>query len=237
MLMFLDRYEAGEQLAARLLDEPLVKEAAREELLVLSIPRGGVVVGAAVARILGCAHELVAVKKLGFPGQKELAIGAMAEDGVIVLNKQISSWYPPKEDDYLTAEIARVKSRLEAYIQGLRQGRALDVQSKIVIMVDDGIATGETMKAALIWMLSRAPNQRPKKVVVAVPVCSSGAAREFTKLADAFICLAAPQQFWAVGQFYWDFDQVSDEEVKAYLAQNTASSSAQPVEPEMAAKV
>jgi putative phosphoribosyl transferase len=125
-----------------------------------------------VARILGCAHELVAVKKIGFPGQKELAIGAMAEDGLMVLNKQISSWYQPEDGDYLTAEIARVKSRLEAYIQNLRQGRELDVQSKIVIILDDGIATGETMKAALMWLLSRAPHQRPKKVLVAVPVCS-----------------------------------------------------------------
>jgi len=220
MLMFLNRQEAGEQLAARLLDEPLIKEAAKEELLVLSIPRGGVVVGAVVARVLGCAHELVAVKKLGFPGQKELAIGAMAEEGLIVLNKQISSWYQPEDDDYLTGEIARVKSQLEAYIQELRQGRTLEVQSKIVIIVDDGIATGETMKAALIWMRSRAPNERPKKIVVAVPVCSPGAAREFAKLADIFICLAAPQQFRAVGQFYWDFDPVSDEEVVRYLTKN-----------------
>ena len=237
MFMFLDRNEAGEQLAARLLDEPLVKTATRAELLVLSIPRGGVVVGAAVARILGCAHEMVAVKKLGFPGQKELAIGAMAEDGTMVLNKQISSWYQPEEGDYLTDEIARVKSQLEAYIQDLRQGRELDVRSKIVIMVDDGIATGETMKAALIWMRSRAPNQRPKEVLVAVPVCSPRAVKEFTKLADIFIYLATSEQFWAVGQFYWDFYQVSDEEVKAYLSKNMASSSAQPVEPEMVAKV
>jgi predicted phosphoribosyltransferase len=233
MFMFLDRNEAGEQLAARLLDEPLIKEATREALLVLSIPRGGVVVGAAVARILGCAHELVAVKKLGFPGQKELAIGAMAEDGVMVLNKQIVNWYQPEDGDYLTDEMARVKSQLEAHIQNLRQGRRLDLKSKIVIIVDDGIATGETMKAALVW----ARTQQPQKVLAAVPVCSPRAAGELTKLADKFICLAAPEQFWAVGQFYWDFDQVSDEEVKAYLAKNMDSSSAQPVEPEMAAKV
>ena len=237
MFMFLDRNEAGEHLAARLLDEPLVKEATRDELLVLSIPRGGVVVGAAMARILGCAHELVAVKKLGFPGQTELAIGAMAEDGVMVLSKQISSWYQPEEGDYLTDEIARVKSRLEAYVQNLRQGRVLEVQSKIVIIVDDGVATGETMKAALIWILSRAPHRRPKKILVAVPVCSLRAARELTKLADAFICLAAPEGFRGVGQFYWDFDQVSDAEVMAYLAKNRASSPAQPTAPEMVAKV
>jgi predicted phosphoribosyltransferase len=230
MFLFLDRNQAGEQLATRLLDEPLVKEAARDDLLVLSIPRGGVVVGAAIARILGCAHELVAVKKLGCPGQKELAIGAMAEEGLMILNKQITRWDQPEGDDYLTEEIARVKSQLEAYIQNFRQGRGLDLQSKIVIIVDDGIATGETMKAALIWMLSRAPNQHPKKVVVAVPVCSPRAVREFTKLADKFIYLAAPEQFWAVGQFYWVFDQVSDEEVKAYLSKNMASSSSQPVE-------
>jgi putative phosphoribosyl transferase len=187
--------------------------------------------------MLGCTHELVAVKKLGFPGQKELAIGAMAEDGVIVLNKQLSRWYQPEAGDYLTAEIARVKSQLETYIQTLRQGRALDLRSKIVMIVDDGIATGETMKAALIWLFSRAPTQRPDKVLVAVPVCSPRAAREFTQLADKFICLAAPKSFWAVGQFYWDFDQVSDEAVKAYLSKNTAPSPSQPGELGLVAKV
>jgi putative phosphoribosyl transferase len=126
--------------------------------------------------------------------------------------------------------MARVKSQLETYIQTLRQGRALEVRSKIVMIVDDGIATGETMKAALIWLFSRASNQRPDKVLVAVPVCSPRAVREFTKLADKFIYLAAPKSFWAVGQFYWDFDQVSDEEVKAYLSKSTASSPSQPVE-------
>jgi putative phosphoribosyl transferase len=222
MMMFIDRNDAGEQLAERLLDEPFIKEADRDELLVLSIPRGGVVVGAALAHVLGCAHEIVAVKKLGFPGQPELAIGAMAEDGTMVLNKHISMWYQPEEGDYLTEEMARAMTQLRAHIHKFRYGRALKLESKVVIVVDDGIATGETMKAAVIWMLSKEPEQRPKKVIVAVPVCSLRAAREFTRLVDRFICLAVPEQFWAVGQFYWDFDQVSDEEVITYLSKTAA---------------
>jgi predicted phosphoribosyltransferase len=234
--MFIDRNEAGEQLAARLLDEPLIKDAAKDQLLVLSIPRGGVVVGAAIVRILGCAHKLIAVKKLGFPGQKELAIGAMAEDDTMVLNKQIISWAQLEEDnDYITQEIKRVKAQLEASIRKFRQGRALDVQSKIVIVVDDGIATGETMKAAVIWILSRAPGQQPQKVLVAAPVCSPRAVTEIEKLADKFIYLAAPEQFWAVGKFYWDFDQVSDGEVVEYLGKNASPLS--PAQPELSTMI
>jgi putative phosphoribosyl transferase len=104
--MFLDRTEAGEHLAAKLVEDLLVKEASRNTLLVLSIPRGGVVVGAAVANALGCAHEVVAVKKIGFPGRTELAIGAVAEGGTLVLNPQIAGWFPP-ESNYLTQAVDR----------------------------------------------------------------------------------------------------------------------------------
>lgn len=225
--LFIDRSDAGQQLAAKLLDDPLIKKAARSELLVLSIPRGGVMVGAAVAQALGCAHEVVAVKKIGFPGREELAIGAMAEDGATVLNQgflRLSSL----EDDYLEQKMDTVKAQIEGYIQKFRHGRALDVAAKTVIVVDDGIATGETMKAVVTWLHSRTPAQRPKQVVVAAPVCSPSAARAFKKLVNKFICLAVPDQFWAVGQFYWDFDQVTDEEVEAYLTKNTGVES-QPV--------
>jgi predicted phosphoribosyltransferase len=218
MFMFLDRNEAGEQLAARLLDDPLVKEAARDTLLVLSIPRGGVVVGAAIATALGCAHEVVAVKKIGFPGQEELAIGAIAEDGTLILNPHMANWLQA-ETNYLAGAIDQIKAQLQAAIQKFRQGRALALQSKIVMIVDDGIATGETMKAAIIWSRT----QQPQKLLVAVPVCSPPARRELEKLADKLICLAAPEQFLAVGQFYWDFDQIGDEEVEAYLAKNRST--------------
>jgi len=215
--LFVDRTEAGEKLAAKLLDEPLIQDGSREELLVLSIPRGGVVVGAPVARILGCAHEVIAVKKIGFPGHQETAIGAMAEDGTIVLNPQVMRQF----DNYLKQAIEWVRGQIEDNIQKFRQEKVLDVTAKTVIVVDDGIATGETMKAAVVWLRSRDSTQQPKKILVAVPVCSSYAAEELRRLADKFVCLVMPQWFWAVGQFYWDFDQVSDEEVINHLLSST----------------
>lgn len=224
MFIFLDRTEAGEKLAAVLREEPLVKEAAAAELLVLSIPRGGVIIGAEVAKALGCAHQVIVVKKIGFPGHKELAIGAMAEDGLVVLNRELSK-YSRSEDDYLTQEQRRLKAKIEAYIQKFRQGRPLDIHDKTVIVVDDGIATGETMKAAVLWLTSQEEPQRPKKVIVAVPVCSPRTAIEFEELVDRFISLSTPEHFWAVGQFYWNFDPVYDHEVVKYLSPDQELSS------------
>jgi predicted phosphoribosyltransferase len=226
MFIFLDRQEAGSRLAAKLLKETLIKPAVPGELLVLSIPRGGVIIGAAVAQALGCTHEIIAVKKLGFPGHRELAIGAMAEDGSPVLSPWILTEIQP-EDEYLRQEVDRVKGQLEAYIQKFRHGQRLDLQSKTVLLVDDGIATGETMKAALFWCRS----QRPKQVIVAVPVCSPRVITLFKKLADKMVFLAAPAEFWAVGQFYRDFGQVNEEEVTEYLDKSRAMPSPQPAEP------
>lgn len=221
-MFFENRSEAGEKLAARLLDEPWLQHANKDDLLVLSIPRGGVVVGAAVAQVLGCAHNVIVVKKIGFPGHEELAIGAVAEDGLVILNEELSRW-SPVEEDYITQEIARIKAQVVDYIRRFRQGKALDLQSRIVIVVDDGIATGETMKAAVKWLMSRDDPYGPKKVLVAVPVCSPRAADELEKLVDKFVCLSAPEHFWAVGQFYREFWQVNDEEVVRYLRAQQAT--------------
>jgi putative phosphoribosyl transferase len=219
MFEFVDRWDAGEKLAERLLDDPLIKETPRAELLVLSIPRGGVAVGAAVAEILDCAHDVIVVKKIGCPGQQEYAIGAMAEDGVIVLNQQALAQLGMERDD-IDQVIERVKAQIETYIHEFRQGRALEVQSKGVIVVDDGIATGETVKAAITWLGSKDRAKRPRQVIVASPVCSMRAAKEFENLCTKLICVLMPAQFWAVSQFYWDFDQISDDEVAEILGSN-----------------
>ena len=218
LFYFLDRAEAGEKLAERLLEEPLVTGSAPEALLVLSIPRGGVVVGATAARRLNCVHDVIAVKKIGYPGQGELAVGAMAEDGTLVLGLELMTGL----NEYIEQSVPLVLAQLEAMIQTYRQGRALDPGGKIVILVDDGVATGETMKAAITWLFDRDLPQRPDKVLVAVPVCSPQGARDLLQLADHFVCLAVPQMFWAVGQFYWNFDPVGDEVVQTYLVQDTA---------------
>lgn len=220
---FLDREEAGEKLAETLLAEPLISETSPEALLVLSIPRGGVVVGAAVAQALQCAHDVIVVKKIGFPGQRELAIGAMAEEGLVVLNLELSeSPTSAAKTDYLAQAQRQIKGKLEDQIQKFRQGRSLDVQDKTVIVVDDGIATGETMKAAMAWLTSKELSNRPQNILIAVPVCSPRIAQEFEPLVDRFICLARPKWFWAVGQFYWNFDSVDDHEVLEILGVGTS---------------
>jgi len=215
--LFVDRQEAGEKLAARLLDEPFIEEVNRDELLVLSIPRGGVVVGAAVARVLGCAHDVIVARKIGFPGHEEAAIGAMAEDGAVVLDQGLIHEFAK----YITQAIEQTRNQIKTLIQKFRQGRALDLQATVVIIVDDGIATGETMKAVISWLTSQAPARRPRMIIIAVPVASSWVAQELEGRVDHFICLDTPKTFWAVSQFYWNFDQVSDEEVVALLGQTT----------------
>jgi predicted phosphoribosyltransferase len=202
-----------------LLDEPLIEEANRDELLVLSIPRGGVVVGAAVAQALGCSHDVVVAKKIGLPGHEEAAIGAMAEDGTLVLDP----WMRQEFSNYINQATEQARNRIESLIRKFRQERALDLHAKVVIIVDDGIATGETMKSVITWLVSKEPAQRPKKIIVAVPVASSRVVKEFEKIIDKFICLATPKQFWAVSQVYWEFDQVSDEEVVELLHQSSAA--------------
>jgi putative phosphoribosyl transferase len=218
-MYFVDRTEAGEKLAAKLFADPAIKNASKDDLLVLSIPRGGVVVGAAIAQSLGCVHDVIVAKKIGFPGHQELAIGAMAEDGTTVLDPSLTLWSHEEENNYLKKEMEQTQAKIAAYVRKFRQGRPLAVQSKTVIVVDDGIATGETMKSAVKWLTSREPEQRPKQIIVAVPVCAPRTAPELEDMVDALVYLAIPRGFLAVGQFYWDFEQVSDEDVVRVLRQ------------------
>ena len=168
-MFFENRREASKILATKLLDDPLVSCADRDDLLVLSIPRGGVVVGDIVARTLGCAHDVIVVKKIGFPGHEELAIGAVAENDLVVLDDHATGWYSVEDDD-LADEIAQVKARVAGHIQKFRHGRTLATRSKFVIVVDDGVATGETIRAAVKWLKLRDETRSPQKVIVAVPV-------------------------------------------------------------------
>lgn len=214
--MFRDRKDAGAKLAARLLQDEALGQTAKEDLLVLSIPRGGVVVGMAVAEALHCDHDVVVVKKVGFPGYEELAIGAVAEDGLAILDDQVvdEPWLEPYQ---IERQIERTQAKVADYTRRFRQGRKLDPQGKTVIVVDDGIATGETMKVAVRWLTAPERPDRPKRVIVAVPVCPPRAVGEFEGLADQLICLETPRNFWAVSQFYQEFDQVSDDEVAKLL--------------------
>jgi putative phosphoribosyl transferase len=166
-MIFADRRNAGFQLADQLLLHPAIIQAARESLLTLSIPRGGVIIGAIVARVLGCAHQVLIVKKIGFPGYEELAIGAVAEDGEVLLNRAIIASYDLAPDE-MQAAITNARGKVERYVRTFRHGKSLDTRDKTVITVDDGAATGETLKAAIHWL--RGETHRAQNVIVAVPV-------------------------------------------------------------------
>ncbi|MFN8373208.1 MAG: phosphoribosyltransferase family protein [Anaerolineae bacterium] len=210
--MFKDRKDAGVHLVALLEHAPIIAQTPTDDLLVLSIPRGGVVVGAVVAQTMGCKHDVVIVKKIGFPTNEEMAVGAMAEDGWTAIDRQTLHYYGLAQEA-LKPSLAQTRAKIEYYKTLFRHGKALNVTGKIVIVVDDGVATGETMKAAVHWV----QNQGCEKVVVAVPVAAPSTARELGMLADAFVCLFVPDDFVAVGQFYEHFEQVEDEEVLKLL--------------------
>jgi putative phosphoribosyl transferase len=216
--MFQNRHEAGLLLADTLRRHPVVSSAASERLLALSIPRGGVVVGAAVAKALDCEHDVIVVKKIGFPGQPEFAAGAVAEDGPPYLNSDVIA--PYRSDSYFMHELneqtTRTRLKIAQQISDFRQGRRLSLADRIAIVVDDGIATGETVKAAVRWLNAQPAANQPAGVIVAAPVCSPQAVFELRTLADVVFVLL-PDNFHAVGQFYREFEQVGDDEVRRIL--------------------
>lgn len=209
MAYFRDRVEAGSRLATEL------KEFAGNGV-VLAIPRGGVVVGFEIARKLGLALDVIVPRKLGAPNNPELAIGAIAEDGSAILDESLVSYLGVSED-YIRRESERQKLEIKRRLALYRQDASpLEVKGRNVLVVDDGIATGSTMKAALVSLR----RQGAKKVVVAVPVGPPSTIVELHKLADKVVCLYTPEYFQAIGQFYEDFSQTEDEEVIALLRKN-----------------
>ena len=206
--LFRDRAEAGRTLA-----ELITRSSHDPESLVLALPRGGVPVGYELARALQTELDIFLVRKLGLPGQEELAIGAIASGGVRVLNRALIEevQLSHKLIDQITAREEReLKRREELY----RQGRpALPVRNRNVILVDDGLATGATMKAA-----SQALRlQEPKRIVVAAPVAAEHTCDEFRGDVDEIICAYTPAPFIGVGMWYEDFSQTTDEEVQQLL--------------------
>jgi predicted phosphoribosyltransferase len=205
--MFRDRGEAA-RLLARQFDGRELRDP-----LVLAIPRGGLVTGAVLARQLGAELDVVLSRKLRAPHQPELALGAVGEDGRVYLNPSARE-FPAVDDAYIArerahrlAEIARRK----ALFRTIRPPAAIEGRS--VIVTDDGIATGATMIAALD--LARA--SRPHELIVAVPVASPDRLREVRRHCDEVICLLAPSNFWAIGQFYGDFTQIEDDQAAEWL--------------------
>lgn len=209
--MFEDRVEAGQLLARRVED---LKDA--EDVVVLGVPRGGVVVAAQIARALNAPLDVYITRKLGAPGNPELAIGAVAEDGTLVLDEQSIEFLHVSEV-YLEEERRRQQEEIRRRAARYRRGRPpIPLDGKRVILVDDGVATGHTMEAAI-----RALRQKPlKELILAVPVGPPTTIERLAKLVDRLEVLATPEMFWAVGMFYRDFHQVSDAEVEALLTAN-----------------
>jgi putative phosphoribosyl transferase len=208
-----DRTEAGRALGAA-----LKAYHERDDVLVLALPRGGVPVACEVAESLGAPVDLMVVRKLGTPGHTELAMGAIASGGVRVINQSIifALHIDGKAIDEVARREQREVERREAAYRGKRT-RA-DVERKCVILVDDGAATGATMRAAIAALR----RQKPARIVVAIPVAPAETVEVLRSEADEVVCLETPEPFRAIGQWYVEFPQLSDEEVRERLARTWA---------------
>jgi len=216
-MIFANRAEAGRSLAWR-----LEKYANRDDVVVLGIPRGGIPVAFEVARALRAPLDVFLLRKLGVPGQEELAFGAIASGGVLVLDCQIlrTLSISSREIERITTQAQQKLARRETVYRG--DEPPVSVSGKIVILVDDGIATGASLLAGI-----RALRQlRPAKIVVAVPVAPTPVCKRLAYEVDEMVCVAMPEPFGAVGQYYDDFSQVEDEKVVELLARNQWAESA-----------
>ena len=217
---FRDRYEAGRTLA-----ENLKAYANRPDVLVMALPRGGVPVGVEVAKALNVPLDVFLVRKLGVPGHEELAMGAIASGGVRVLNKDVVDYLRIPDQAIEAVAISELKEleRRERAYRG--DAGAPDVRGRTVILVDDGLATGSSMRAAVAALRQR----QPARIVVAVPVAAAATCDEFRAAVDEIVCARTPEPFRAVGLWYEDFSQNSDEEVRDLLnravRENAAASS------------
>jgi putative phosphoribosyl transferase len=206
---FRDRAEAG-----RLLAERLRRYSGRDDVVVLALPRGGVPVAYEVAKALGAPLGVFVVKKIGVPGHEELAMGAIASGGVLVLDENIVRALGLDRAELeraIASELRELDRRQAAYGES---GDALDLDGKTVILVDDGLATGSTMRAAT----EAVRRLNPARAIVAVPVASKETCERFRDVVDEIVCDVTPKPFHAVGLWYEDFTQTSDEEVRALLA-------------------
>jgi putative phosphoribosyl transferase len=205
---YADRHEAGQALA-----EKLRKYSGRPDVVVLGLPRGGVVVAYEVARALRVPLDVFVVRKLGVPGREELAMGALASGGVRVLNDEIVGAFGITDDE-IEAVARRESEELRRRERAYRGDRPpLDVRKRIVLLVDDGLATGATMRAAVAALRHFAP----ARIVVAVPIAAPDVCEDLGREADEIVCAATPEPFFGVGAWYENFSQTTDEEVNDLL--------------------
>ena len=209
---FHDRGDAGRALARQ-----LDRYAERDDLVILALPRGGVPVGYEVATALGAPLDVFLVRKLGTPGHRELAMGAIASGGVRVMNEEVVRWLSitPDQIEAVAREEGQELIRRE---QAYKAGRpSVTLRDRTVILVDDGLATGSTMKAAV----QAVKQHGPTAVIVAVPVGAPETCRDLRQFADDVVCVSTPEPFSAVGQWYVRFDQTTDDEVRELLSRSS----------------
>jgi len=211
-LRFRDRMEAGQLLGREL----AARFGVIDDAIVLALPCGGVPVGGEVAKAINAPLDVFIVRKLGVPGHEELAMGAIASGGVRVLNRDVLDYarVTQQQLDAVAAREERELTRREAEYRGNRA--PLDVRGRSVIVVDDGLATGSTMRAAVQALRA----MEPKRIIVAVPVGAAQTCEDLREIADEIVCLRTPEPFEAVGLWYDDFTQTTDAEVHALLSQN-----------------
>jgi putative phosphoribosyl transferase len=210
-MIFQNRKEAGQKLAQK-----LSEYSGRDDVLALALPRGGVPVAYEVAERLKAPLDVFLVRKLGVPGHEELAMGAIASGGARVLNANVVGPLQISDaviDRVVEVEQAELERREEAYRDALPEPQ---IPGKIIILIDDGLATGATMRAAAMAI----KEQMPKKLIVAVPVSSPQTCKEFETEVDAIVCAATPEPFLGVGMWYRDFSQTTDDEVRELLRAN-----------------
>lgn len=208
---FADRREAGRELARR-----LEHYRDRSDVVVLALPRGGVPVAFEIAEALGAPLDIFVVRKLGMPDHPEFAIGAIASGGVRVLNEDVVRWYHIP-DQIIDSVAAQEKAELERRERAYRGGRlATTLRDRTVILVDDGLATGASMRAAVEAVRAH----HPARVVVAVPVGAPETCEAFSDISDETVCARTPEPFSAVGLWYRDFSQTGDDEVRDLLREH-----------------
>lgn len=212
-MRFADRTDAGRELAGRL------RHLDGRGAVVLALPRGGIPVGAEVARALGAPLDVLVVRKLGVPGHEELAMGAIASGGVRVVDRHLRAMLGI-DDATLERVVERETRELERRERAYRgDGRPLGVEGKVVVLVDDGLATGATMRAAVQAIRQAAP----ARVVVAAPVGSVEACEALEREADEVVCADRPDPFWSVGTWYGDFGDLPDADLRAMLTRDGVS--------------
>jgi len=213
-LLFKNRVEAGRRLGAEL------AELKGSDVVVLGIPRGGVVVANEVARALGSPLDIVVTRKIGAPGEPEFALGAVTQEGEVVMDRDAAESLGASPE-YLDDEARRKQNEVRERMQAFRRDRPYPhLEGKTVVIVDDGIATGNSIEAAIISVKRR----NPKDIIIAVPVAPPDAVERLSREGAKVVCLEKPWLFMAIGEFYQDFGQVDDSEVRRILDESSSQS-------------